>query len=121
MEKPVTMIRLYLPETSHSAHKAQVEKILHFLCDQLHVNGLSVSAGKRDPGAAPAQRYETVGDVLRRRLDPPTIIEFFDESPAASKIRQKLSELAPNGHVVSWPAALDTASSQDSNAGTTAA
>jgi uncharacterized protein len=115
------MIRLYLPETSHSAHKVQVEKILHFLCDQLHVHGLSVSSSKRDPGPAPAQRYETVGDVLRRRLDPPTIIEFFEESSAALKIRQKLSELAPNGHVVSWQATLDTASSQGADARTTAA
>jgi len=71
MEKLVTMIRLYLPEASHSAHKTQLEKVLHYLSDQLHVQGLSVSSGQREPGAPPAQRYGTVSDVLRGKLDPP--------------------------------------------------
>ncbi len=110
METPVTMIRLHVPEASHSAHRAQMEKILHFLGEQLHVRGLSVSMGRREPGAPPPQRYEGVGDLLRGKLDPPTIIECFEEPAAAQQIRRKLCELAPNGYVVSWPAVWEAAS-----------
>jgi hypothetical protein len=112
MEAPVTMVRLYLPEASHSTHKAQMEKVMHLLCDQLHVHGLSVSSGLREAGTARGQRYETVSDVLKRKLDPPTIIEFFDESPAATQIKRKLCELAPNSYAVSWQANWETAASQ---------
>lgn len=120
METPVTMIRLHVPESSHSAHRAQMEKILHFLGSQLHVRGLSVSMGRREAGAPPPQRYEGVGDLLRGKLDPPTIIEFFDEPSAAQQIRRKLCELAPDGYVVSWPAIWEAASSQGGARSTTA-
>jgi hypothetical protein len=112
METQVTMVRLYLPAASHSAHKAQVEKVLRFLHDDLHVHGLSTSSFHPEAGAPQPQHYESVGDVLRVRPDPPTVVEFFDESAAAGPIKRKLCELAPNGYVVSWQAALETGASQ---------
>ena len=112
MEMQVTMVRLYLPAASHSAHKAQMEKVLRFLRDDLHVHGLSVASCQPEAGASQPQHYESVGDVLRSKLDPPTVVEFFDESAAAPPIKRKLCELAPNGYVVSWQAALETGASQ---------
>ncbi|HTZ68301.1 MAG TPA: hypothetical protein VMB83_12730 [Roseiarcus sp.] len=114
METQVTVVRLYLPAASHSAHKAQMEKVLRFLHDELHVHGLSTSSFHPDPGALHPQRYENVGEVLRSKLDPPTVVEFFDESAAATPIKRKLRELAPKGYVVSWQAALETDASQRS-------
>jgi Uncharacterized ACR, COG1993 len=115
-ERTVTMVRLYLPEAGHSARKAQMEKVLHLLHDQLHVRGIAVLQGMKDAGS-PEPHYETVGDVLRRGPDPPLIIEFFDESPAASEIRRQLRSLAPNSYTVYWHATWDGAASERGQAG----
>jgi hypothetical protein len=113
METQVTVVRLYSPAASHSAHKAQMEKVPRFLHDELHVHGLSTSPYHPDAGAPQPQRYENISEVLRSKLDPPTVVEFFDESAAATPIKRKLRELAPNGYVVSWQAALETDASQE--------
>ena len=89
----VTMIRLHVPESSHSAHRAQMEKILHFLGAELHVRGLSVSMGRREAGAPPPQRYEGVGDLLRGSSIRP-------ESSSSSTNRQRRSKFAANS--ASW-------------------
>jgi PII-like signaling protein len=99
-ERTVTMVRLYLREAGHSARKAQMEKVLHLLRDQLHVRGIAVLQGMKDSRSSPEPQYESVGDVLRRGPDPPLIIEFFDESPAAAEIRRQLRALAPNSYTV---------------------
>jgi len=112
METQVTMVRLYLPAANHSAHKAQMEKVLRLLRDDLHVHGLSTSSFHPEAGAPQPQHFGNVGDVLRVRPDPPTVVEFFDESAAAAQIKRKLFELAPDGYVVSWQAALETGASQ---------
>jgi hypothetical protein len=112
METQVTMVRLYLPAASHSTHKAQMEKVLRFLRDEVHVHGLSTSTFHPETGAHQPQHFGNVGDVLRAKLDPPTVVEFFDESAAAPPIKRKLFELAPDGYVVSWQAALETGASQ---------
>jgi len=114
METQVTMVRLYLPAANHSARKAQMEKVLRFLRDDLHVHGLSTSSFHPEAGAPEPRHFGNVGDVLRAKLDPPAIVEFFDESAAAAPIKRKLCELAPNGCVVSWQAALETDGSQKS-------
>jgi hypothetical protein len=111
METQVTMVRLYLPAASRSAHKAQMERILRLLRDELHVHGLSTSSFHPEAGAPQPQHFENVGDVLRAKLDPPTVVEFFDESAAAPPIKRKLFELAPDGYAVSWQAALETGAS----------
>ena len=112
METQVTMVRLYLPAASHSTHKAQMEKVLRFLRDEVHVRGVSTSTFHPEAGAHQPQHFGNVGDVLRAKLDPPTVVEFFDESAAAPPIKRKLFELAPDGYVVSWQAALETGASQ---------
>ena len=98
-----TMVRLYLPEASHSTRKSQTEKVLHLLRDQLHVHGVAVLHGMKDVGSTEEpQHYESVGDLLRRNPDPPLIVEFFDESPAAKEIRRLLRDLVPNSYAVYW-------------------
>lgn len=100
----VTMVRLYLPEASHSTRKTQMEKVLHLLRDQLHVHGVTVLPGMKDAGSSEEPHYESVGDLLRRSPDPPLIVEFFDESRAAAEIRHMLREMVPDGHAVHWQA-----------------
>jgi hypothetical protein len=68
-------------------------------------------AGSQEP------HYERVGDLLRRNPDPPLIIEFFDESPAATEIRRLIRGLVPNIYAVYWQASWETAASKDSGVG----
>lgn len=116
-ERPVTMVRLYLPESGHSVRKAQLERVLHLLRDQLHVRGVAVLQGIKDARSGPEPHYETVGDVLRREPDPPAIIEFFDESHGAAEIRRQLRGLAPNSYAVHWQAIWDNAAVETGHAG----
>lgn len=116
METMVTMVRLYLPEATHSTRKAQMQKVLHLLRDQLHVHGVVVLPALRDADDNLEPHYEGVGDLLRRSPDPPVIIEFFDESPAAAQIRQMLCQLVPNSYSVYWPASWESATAKASAA-----
>jgi PII-like signaling protein len=104
METPtiVTMVRVYFPETSHSARKAQMDKVLHALREEFHVHGLTVLTGLKEEGLGSDLHYQTVGDVLRRVPDPPLIIEYFDESQAAEQTRRLLRELVPDSYSVYW-------------------
>lgn len=100
----VTMVRLYIPESSHSARKTLMDKVLHLLHDQLRVHGITILTGMSELGSKQELHYEGVGDLLRRHPDPPLLIEFFDESPTASEVRRLLRELVPASYAVYWPA-----------------
>jgi PII-like signaling protein len=101
---PITMVRLYLPEAGHSKRKAQMEKVLHLLRDQIHVHGVTVLTGIKEAAPGHEPHYENVSDLLRRNPDPPAIVEFFDETPAAAEIRRLLRRLVPDSYVVYWSA-----------------
>ena len=117
METTVTMVRLYLPEAGHSTRKAQMEKVLHLLRNQLHVHGVAVLQGLKDAGSSEEAHYESVGDLLRRHPDPPLIIEFFDDSPAAAEIRKLVRGLVPNSYAIYWPATWGGAASKAGGTG----
>jgi hypothetical protein len=53
----VTMVRLYIPESSHSTRKMLMEKVLHLLHDQLVVHGITILTGMSEPG--PKQELPT--------------------------------------------------------------
>lgn len=102
--KTVTMVRFYLPEASHSTRKAQLERVLNALNEELHVHGVTLLPGIKEPGVTPKLHFETVGDVLRKSPDSPLIIELFDETPSAAEARRLLGTLVPDGHAVYWQA-----------------
>ncbi len=103
-QSAVTMVRLYIPEASHSTRKVQMGKVVHLLHDQLRVHGVTVLTGMPEAGSIQEAHYENIGDLLRRHPDPPLIIEFFDESPAATEVRHRLRELVPESYAVYWQA-----------------
>lgn len=76
-ETPVTMVRLYIPQASHSTRRAQMEKVLHLLRDQLHVHGVTIVPGMKETEDSEQPRYDNVGDLLRRNPDPPLTVEFL--------------------------------------------
>lgn len=103
-QNAVTMVRLYLPQEGHSARKTQMERVLHFLRDQLNVHEVTILTGLMEAQERHKPHYETVGDVLRRNPDPPAVIEFFCESELTTSIWKKLFELVPDGEMVHWKA-----------------
>jgi PII-like signaling protein len=108
-----TMVRLYLPETGHNARKAQLEKVLQLLREQLHVHGVRILHGLMEEGGGPTPQYEGVGDLLRRNPDPPVIVEFFEEVTAAKEIRRVLRSLVPNSYAVFWSVAWERPASAE--------
>ena len=121
METAMTMVRLYIPEMTHSTRKAHLEKILHLLHGQRHVHGVLVVPCIRDGGAGQNLHYETVGDVLRRHPDPPLIVEFFHETAGAVEVRQLLRKVVPESHIVYWDAHWEKGTSQHGAVGASAA
>jgi PII-like signaling protein len=103
----VTMVRVYLPEASHTTRKTQMEKVVHLLREQLHVHGVTVLTGLREAGTGTEAHAESVGDILRRNPDPPAIIEFFDESRAVAEITRQIRQLVPNSYAVHWQATCE--------------
>lgn len=118
MEAAVTVVRVYIPEMTHSTRKAQLQKLLNLLRDQIHVHGVMIVPCIRGSAESHELHYETVGDVLRRNPDPPLIVEFFDEQAHATGIRKLLRSLIPEGHTVYWEASWEKAS--PAHVGTTA-
>jgi len=106
-QKQVTMVRLYLPEECHATRKAQMQRVIHILRDELRAGGITVLPGVAELEDGHKLRYETIGDVLRKNPDPPAIIEFFCESAVADPIDAMLHEIIPGGYSVRWQAALE--------------
>lgn len=106
----VTTVRVYVPQSSHSHRRQQLQTLLRVLRDQIHVRGLTLVEGMRGIELGEPVQAETVGDVLRRDPDPALIIEFFEEPAVIEIARRMLREMLPECRVVWWTAQSDTAS-----------
>lgn len=106
----VTTVRVYVPQSSHSHRRQQIQTLLRLLRDQFHVHGLTLVEGMRGVELGGAVQAETVGDVLRRDPDPALIIEFFEESAVIDIARRMLREMLPECRIVWWSVSCDTTS-----------
>lgn len=101
MAGEVTIVRIYLNETDHGRRKTLMQEILDVLHDRQRVKGVVVFrgiAGFGDGGEVHA------ADMLRIMADLPLVIEFYDEPAAVEAALALLSDLVPEGRIVSWPA-----------------
>lgn len=96
----VIMVRIYLSEA---------EKLLKTLLAKLHdeekVRGVTVFRGITGFGRSGVMHSSTLLDLS---LDLPVVIEFFDEPAKVKRILAHLKDILPSGHVVSWPAHVNT-------------
>jgi len=106
-EVPVTVVRISVPESSHSHRRQEVHNLLRVLRDELHVHGLTIIEGMRGIDLGHPIQPETVGDVLRRNPDPAMTIQFFDEPGVVEMARRMLRQTLPECHVMWWPASCD--------------
>jgi PII-like signaling protein len=96
----VTMVRIYLTET-----EKLLKKLLAKLHDEEKVRGVTVFRGISGFGRSGVVHSSTLLDLS---LDLPVVIEFFDEPTKVNRILVHLKDMLPAGHVISWPAQVNT-------------
>jgi PII-like signaling protein len=96
----VTVVRVYLTET-----EKLLKKLLAKLHDEEKVSGVTVFRGISGFGRSGVVHSSTLLDLS---LDLPVVIEFFDEPAKVKRILAHLADILPPGHVVSWPARVNT-------------
>jgi len=109
-EVSVTVVRISVPESSHSHRRQEVQNLLRVLRDELHVHGLTIIEGMRGIELGGPIQAATVGDVLRRGPDPAMTIQFFDEPAVVEIARRMLRTALPECRVLWWSASSDEAS-----------
>lgn len=103
MATDVTIVRIYLSEADHGKRNNLMKEIFAILHDQHRVKGTTVFRGIAGFG----QTGEVhAADLLRLMVDLPLVIEFFDTPETVEAALPLLKPLVPQGHIVSWPAAL---------------
>ena len=96
----VIMVRIYLTET-----EKLLKKLLAKLHDEEKVRGVTVFRGVSGFGRSGVVHSSTLLDLS---LDLPVVIEFFDEPAKVRRILTHLKDILPPGHVVSWPAQVNS-------------
>lgn len=109
-EVTVTVVRISVPESSHSHRRQEVQNLLRVLRDELHVHGLTIIEGMRGIELGGPVQAATVGDVLRRGPDPAMTIQFFDKPEVVEIARRMLRKALPECRVLWWQASSDEAS-----------
>jgi PII-like signaling protein len=97
----VAVVRIYLTEADHGAHKALRQEILTILHEQHRVRGVTVFrgiAGFGDSGEVHAS------DILRLKVDLPIVIEFFDRPAIVDEAIKLITKMVPEGRILRWSA-----------------
>lgn len=97
----VTVVRVYLTEGS-----GRLKELLTYLHDESKVHGVTVFRGITGFGRSGRMHSSSLIDMS---LDLPLAIEFFDEPARAAPIIEHLSTVLEPGHLVYWPARVNTA------------
>lgn len=101
MTNDVLMVRVYLSEADQGKRKRLMQEILTLLQQRHAVQGVTVFRAIAGLGTGGEVRAD---DILRLNVDLPIVVEFFDEPKVAEAAIALLRDLAPGGHIVSWPA-----------------
>lgn len=96
----VTVVRVYLTEGKH-----QYQSLMALLQDQEKVCGLTAFRGIAGFGRSGRMHSSTLLDMS---LDLPLVLEFFDQTEKVERVLEHLNKLLKPGHVVSWPAQVNT-------------
>jgi PII-like signaling protein len=96
----VVMVRIYLTEGEHL-----MKSLLTRLHDEEKVQGVTVFRGISGFGRSGKVLSSSLLDLS---LDLPLVIEFFDAPEKVKRILAHLKDVLPPGHVVSWPAQVNT-------------
>ncbi|MET0052374.1 MAG: DUF190 domain-containing protein [Candidatus Thiodiazotropha sp.] len=96
----VTFVRVYLTEGDH-----QLRTLLDFLHQDEKVRGVTAFRGIAGFGRSGKAHEASLLDIS---MDLPLVIEFFDVPERVEKVLRDLNQWVEPGHVVSWPAHVNT-------------
>ena len=96
----VTMVRIYLTEGDH-----QLKQLLSHLHDEEQVRGVTAFRGIAGFGQSGKMHSS---DLLDLSLNMPLVVEFFDEPQKVERVLEHLNTMIDPGHIVSWPATVNT-------------
>ena len=96
----VTMVRIYMTEGEH-----RLASMLELLHDKLKVKGVTVFRGITGFGKSGEMHSSGLLDVS---MDLPLVIELFDTPDKIDDILNQLNDQFEPGHVVSWPARVNS-------------
>ena len=99
-QSEVTLVRVYCSEAGH-----QHQKIIDMLHQDHRVAGVTAFRGIAGFGKSGHMHEAGLLDVS---LDLPVIIEFFDRPDKVAEVIPLINELVGPGHIVSWPATVNT-------------
>ena len=99
-QSEVTLVRVYCSEAGH-----QHQKIIDMLHQDHRVVGVTAFRGIAGFGKSGHMHEAGLLDVS---LDLPVIIEFFDRPDKVAEVIPLINELVGPGHIVSWPATVNT-------------
>jgi len=94
------MVRIYLTEGEH-----QFKKLMTILHDEEKVRGVTAFRGIAGFGQSGKMHSSTLIDLS---LDLPLVLEFFDTSEKVKQVLENLNTLIKPGHIVSWPAQVNS-------------
>ncbi len=96
----VTMVRIYLTEGEH-----MLQELLQLLHDDEKVKGVTAFRGIAGFGKSGKMHSSMLLDVS---LDLPLVLEFFDQPEKVERVLEHLNKLITPGHIVSWPAKVNS-------------
>ncbi|VAX10633.1 protein of unknown function DUF190 [hydrothermal vent metagenome] len=96
----VTMVRVYLTEGQH-----QFQRLMEMLHDDEKVRGVTAFRGIAGFGQSGQMHSSTLIDMS---LDLPLVLEFFDAPDKVEQVLKHLNTIVKPGHVVSWPAQVNS-------------
>ncbi len=99
-QSEVTLVRVYCSEAGH-----QHQKVIDMLHQDHRVVG--VTAFRGIAGFGKSGHIHEAG-LLDVSLDLPVIVEFFDHPDKVAEVLPLINELVGPGHIVSWPATVNT-------------
>ena len=99
-KREVTVVRLYITEGAH-----EFERLMRLLHDEEKVSGVTAFRGIAGFGRSGKVHLSTLLDIS---LDLPLVIEFFDEPGKVGRVLQRLNSFVKPGHILSWPAYVNS-------------
>ncbi|MDA8050068.1 MAG: DUF190 domain-containing protein [Rhodospirillales bacterium] len=101
MDDEVLIARVYIHDADHGRRKSLMPVVLNILHDQRRLEGVAVFRAIAGLGESSEVR---AADILRRNVDLPPVIEFFDRPEVVRAALALLDPLLPAGRILSWPA-----------------
>lgn len=100
MEEQATLVRIALDVSDHGRRRHLMQTILERLRDDFTLDGVSVFRGIAGMNG---QRIIHAADLMHFDVDLPLMIEFCCAPETARAAAAALTDLVPEGHVISWP------------------